>query len=191
MPATGTGTGTGRAQPQGPKSAPPLAAPLRTGQQPHSDLRTRDSRAELLPLPSHTLCTQTPGWQQQAVTDGPSRGAQVVRVGGPVNTQGSRAALRTSGHLVCSHVAGPPQPSQQGHPSGHPSAFCNMCWTSATENQLSRGLPGKETKFFFFLRSLFIFRERGREGERERNINVWLPLAHPYWGPGLQPRHVP
>ena len=26
--------------------------------------------------------------------------------------------------------------------------------------------------------------------ERERNINVWLPLLHPYWGPGLQPRHV-
>ena len=33
--------------------------------------------------------------------------------------------------------------------------------------------------------------ERGREGERERNIDVWLPLMHPYWGPGMQPRHVP
>ena len=29
---------------------------------------------------------------------------------------------------------------------------------------------------------LFIFRERGREGERERNINVWLPLMHPLLG---------
>ena len=24
--------------------------------------------------------------------------------------------------------------------------------------------------------------ERGREGERERNINVWLPLAYPVLG---------
>ena len=29
---------------------------------------------------------------------------------------------------------------------------------------------------------LFIFRERGREGERERNINVWFPLARPLLG---------
>ena len=29
---------------------------------------------------------------------------------------------------------------------------------------------------------LFISRERGREGERERNINVWLPLACPQLG---------
>ena len=40
--------------------------------------------------------------------------------------------------------------------------------------------------------SLFISRERGRrENERERNINVWLPLAHLQLGPGSQPRHVP
>ena len=26
---------------------------------------------------------------------------------------------------------------------------------------------------------LFIFRERGREGERERNISVWLPVMYP------------
>ena len=29
---------------------------------------------------------------------------------------------------------------------------------------------------------LFIFRERGREGEREGNINVWLPLMRPLLG---------
>ena len=29
---------------------------------------------------------------------------------------------------------------------------------------------------------LFIFRKRGREGERERNINVWLPLTCPELG---------
>ena len=28
----------------------------------------------------------------------------------------------------------------------------------------------------------FIFRERGQEGERERNINVWLPLVCPPLG---------
>ena len=34
----------------------------------------------------------------------------------------------------------------------------------------------------FFKIDLFIFRERGREGERERNINVWLLLVHPLPG---------
>ena len=33
--------------------------------------------------------------------------------------------------------------------------------------------------FFFFLRFyLFLERGEGREKERERNIDVWLPLAH-------------
>ena len=43
----------------------------------------------------------------------------------------------------------------------------------------------------FFLK--FIFRVRGREKDRERNINVWLPLIPyaPKWGPGWQPRHGP
>ena len=31
---------------------------------------------------------------------------------------------------------------------------------------------------------LFIFRDRGREGEREVNMNVWLPLVHPLLGSG-------
>ena len=39
---------------------------------------------------------------------------------------------------------------------------------------------------------LFIFTEGKGGRKRERNINVWLPLkGAPYWGPGLQPRHVP
>ena len=44
---------------------------------------------------------------------------------------------------------------------------------------------------------LFIFRERGREGERERNISVWekhwsvASRTCPNQGPNLQPRHVP
>ena len=40
---------------------------------------------------------------------------------------------------------------------------------------------------------LFIFRERGREGEREGEkyqCVVASPVS-PYWEPGLQPRHVP
>ena len=46
---------------------------------------------------------------------------------------------------------------------------------------------------FFLFKDFILFLERGkREGGRRReNINVWLPLACPYWGPGLQPRHVP
>ena len=37
--------------------------------------------------------------------------------------------------------------------------------------------------FFFFLRFyLLISRQRGREGERDRNIHVWLPLVCPLLG---------
>ena len=34
----------------------------------------------------------------------------------------------------------------------------------------------------FILFYLFIFRERGKEGEREGDINVWLPFAWPPLG---------
>ena len=41
---------------------------------------------------------------------------------------------------------------------------------------------------FFFPKILFIFREKGREGE----TSMCGCLSHtPYWRPGLQPRHVP
>ena len=40
--------------------------------------------------------------------------------------------------------------------------------------------------FNFFFKILFI-----PERERERNINVWLPLCTPNWEPGLQLRHMP
>ena len=44
---------------------------------------------------------------------------------------------------------------------------------------------------FFFLRFyLFIFREKGGEGERETSMCGCLSCT-PYWGPGPQPRHVP
>ena len=35
---------------------------------------------------------------------------------------------------------------------------------------------------FFKRLYLFIFRQRGRKGERARNIHVWLPLARPLLG---------
>ena len=46
--------------------------------------------------------------------------------------------------------------------------------------------------FLFFLKILFIFRERGRQREREGNISMWLPLACPQMGnlacnPGMCP----
>ena len=46
----------------------------------------------------------------------------------------------------------------------------------------------------WFLKGFYLLLERreGREKERERNINAWLPFLHPlHWGPGPQPRHVP
>ena len=46
--------------------------------------------------------------------------------------------------------------------------------------------------FLFFKDFLHLFlEEKGREGERERNINVWLPFASPHWGPGPHLRHMP
>ena len=52
--------------------------------------------------------------------------------------------------------------------------------------------------FFFlnivdFLKKIYlpIFRQKGRERDWERNVNVWLPLTHPHWEPGPQPRNVP
>ena len=43
----------------------------------------------------------------------------------------------------------------------------------------------------YYLRScLFIFRERGGEGERERNIMSGCLSHASYWRPGLQPKHV-
>ena len=41
------------------------------------------------------------------------------------------------------------------------------------------------TIFFKDFVYLFLERGEGREKERERNINVWLPLAHPQLGTWL------
>ena len=45
----------------------------------------------------------------------------------------------------------------------------------------ARAEESSNSKFFKKI-LLFIFRERGREGERERNINMWLPLMRPPLG---------
>ena len=55
---------------------------------------------------------------------------------------------------------------------------------------LSSYFPFVKNILFIFLKILFIFREKGREGERETSMCGCLSHA-PYWGPGLQPRHVP
>ena len=45
---------------------------------------------------------------------------------------------------------------------------------------------------FIFIIFIYLFLERGRKGERGREISMCGCLLHtPYWGPGLQPRHVP
>ena len=49
----------------------------------------------------------------------------------------------------------------------------------------SSGIAGSKSSsifIFYFIIYFFIFRERGREGERQRNTNVWLPLAQPLLG---------
>ena len=44
---------------------------------------------------------------------------------------------------------------------------------------------------FFFKDFIYLFLERGREGERGRETSMCGHLScSPYWGPGLQPRHV-
>ena len=49
--------------------------------------------------------------------------------------------------------------------------------------------------FFFFFLEIFIylFLERGSEGEREGEKRQCVLASHapPYWGPGPQPKHVP
>ena len=36
--------------------------------------------------------------------------------------------------------------------------------------------------FFLSFKDFIYFQTEGKEGERERNINVWLPLAQPLLG---------
>ena len=40
----------------------------------------------------------------------------------------------------------------------------------------------KQFNLNFFSGFIYLILERGREGEREGKINVWLPLKHPLLG---------
>ena len=65
--------------------------------------------------------------------------------------------------------------------------FCALLFPHKYLEELSIG-----TLTLFFLKILFIyFKQRGREGEREGEKYLCGCLScTPYWGPGLQPRHV-
>ena len=68
-----------------------------------------------------------------------------------------------------------------------PISFPRRFWFRET-------IVGSGSLYFSFLRLyLFIFRQKGREGEREGEKHLCVVASHtpPYWGPGLQPRHVP
>ena len=56
------------------------------------------------------------------------------------------------------------------------TVFCNTClkYTAHAFASVSQTLIFK--KYFIYL---FLDRGEGKENERERNIHVWLPLAHP------------
>ena len=53
-------------------------------------------------------------------------------------------------------------------------------------------IPIRMTSYFLFFKKdfMYLFLEKGREGERETLMCGCLSCA-PYWGPGWQPRHVP
>ena len=75
------------------------------------------------------------------------------------------------------------------------------CLKLPPEATVAKGWPEKvlstslvPSTYIFLRFYLFILdRGEGREKDKERNINVWLPLVHPLLGTwsGLQPRHVP
>ena len=50
-----------------------------------------------------------------------------------------------------------------------------------------------ELIYSFFKKRFYLCWDKweGKEKERDRIINVWLPLMHPPLGTGWQPRHVP
>ena len=54
----------------------------------------------------------------------------------------------------------------------------------ALEHQNPQFSPRSALPFFFFFKILFyfIFLEKGREEEKERNIKVWLPFTGPLLG---------
>ena len=61
--------------------------------------------------------------------------------------------------------------------------FMKLAYFIGYYNKTFYLLPGLQLPCSFLKRIyLFIFRKKGIEGERERNINVWLPLTCPPLG---------
>ena len=78
--------------------------------------------------------------------------------------------------------------------TGASSVCVRLAWVGDIRPLSGRRMALKthiEDVFFFQGFYLFIFRQRGREGERETNINVWLPLVHPLLRNWPEIRHVP
>ena len=71
-------------------------------------------------------------------------------------------------------------------PDGYTSKFNSNLRQIFLEDKNKKYFPHT---LFFWMFYFFIFRERKGERKRERMCGC-LSLA-PYWGPGLQPRHVP
>ena len=91
-------------------------------------------------------------------------------------------------HLGCSHVlalVSNASVNMAVHISLLDSDFISFRYTPRS------GIAGSYGSSMFNIIYLFIFREEGKEKERERNINVWLPLAHPPLGTWPKPRHGP
>ena len=67
---------------------------------------------------------------------------------------------------------------------------CLLLVFSILGNELNVSLLRYELGFFL---KRFIYRQRGREGEKEveKHQCVVASRAAPYWGPVPQPRHVP
>ena len=59
-----------------------------------------------------------------------------------------------------------------------------------TQTLCQNGFLITQSNLFLIKNYLFTFREKGRKGDREGNINVWLPLKRPHWGPGPPPTYV-
>ena len=58
----------------------------------------------------------------------------------------------------------------------------NFCWRVSDAGRyylIDLEALSKACTFLKDCNYLFIFRQTGREGERKRNISVWLPLTHP------------
>ena len=62
-----------------------------------------------------------------------------------------------------------------------------------TENWLKKLYLDFQNQIFFFFKILFIFRQRGKEREREGEKHQCVVASHSasHWEPDLQPRHVP